>query len=110
MDVIDYHEQRTGKREEGMAFAFFLHKSIGQTLAGVGLNALLAFIHYDGELSKQGIALGEDVLAKLYDISTLIPAIMLGLMAILLFFGYNLSKNKLAEVHIELEAQRAIEE
>ena len=111
MDVIDYHELRTGKREEGMAYAFFsFTRKLGQTLAGVGLNALLAYIHYDGELSKQGIALGEDVLAKLYDISTLIPAIMLGLMAILLFFGYNLSKNKLAEVHTELDAQRAIEE
>ena len=111
MDVIDYHELRTGKREEGMAYAFFsFTRKLGQTLAGVGLNALLAYIHYDGELSKQGIALGEDVLAKLYDISTLIPAIMLGLMAILLFFGYNLSKKKLAEVHTELEAQRAIEE
>ncbi len=110
MDVIDYHELRTGKREEGMAYAFFsFTRKLGQTLAGVGLNALLAYINYDGELSKQGIALGDDVLSKLYDISTLVPAIMLGLMAILLFFGYNLSKKKLAEVHTELEAQRATE-
>lgn len=110
MDVIDYHELRTGKREEGMAYAFFsFTRKLGQTLAGVGLNALLAYINYDGELSKQGIALGDDVLSKLYDISTLVPAIMLGLMAVLLFFGYNLSKKKLAEVHTELEAQRATE-
>ena len=111
MDVIDYHEVRTGKREEGMAYAFFsFTRKLGQTLAGVGLNALLAFINYDGELSKQGIALGENVLTKLYDISTLIPAVMLGIMAITLFFGYDLSKKKLAEVHKELDIIRQEEE
>lgn len=111
MDVIDYHEVRTGKREEGMAYAFFsFTRKLGQTLAGVGLNALLAYIHYDGELSKKGIALSDEVLSKLYDISTLVPAIMLAIMAVTLFFGYNLSKKKLAEVHKELEVIRQEEE
>jgi len=111
MDVIDYHEFRTGKREEGMAYAFFsFTRKLGQTLAGVGLNALLAFINYDGELSKKGIALGEDVLSKLYDISTLVPAIMLAIMAVTLMFGYDLSKKKLAEIHKELDAKRQEEE
>lgn len=111
MDVIDYHEVRTGKREEGMAYAVFsFTRKLGQTLAGVGLNALLAFIKYDGEASKNGIPLGEDVLSKLYDISTIVPAIMLALMAIILFCGYNLSKEKLVEIHKELEEVRAKEE
>ncbi len=111
MDVIDYHEVRTGKREEGMAYAFFsFTRKLGQTLAGVGLNVLLAAIHYDGELSKQGIALSDDVLSKLYDISTIVPAIMLALMAVILFFGYNLSKKKLAVMHEQLAAIRAQEE
>ncbi|MBO4339651.1 MAG: MFS transporter [Clostridia bacterium] len=111
MDVIDYHEVRTGKREEGMAYAVFsFTRKLGQTLAGVGLNALLAFIKYDGELSKQGKPLGEDVLSKLYDISTIVPAVMLALMAIILFCGYNLSKSKLVEVHEQLAEVRKQEE
>lgn len=111
MDAIDYHEVRTGKREEGMAYAFFsFTRKLGQTLAGVGLNALLAYIRYNGELSKQGIALSQDVLSKLYDISTLVPAVMLSLMAVLLFFGYNLSKKKLVEMHEDLERIRETEE
>ena len=111
MDTIDYHEVRTGKREEGMAYAFFsFTRKLGQTLAGVGLNVLLAYIAYDGELSKQGIALSDDVLSKLYDISTLVPAIMLALMAVLLFVGYDLSKKKLVTVHEDLEKVRAAEE
>lgn len=108
MDVIDLHEARTGKREEGMAYAFFsFTRKLGQTLAGVGLNVLLAAINYDGELSKQGIALGDDVLTKLYDISTIVPAIMLALMAVILFFGYNLSKKNIEKMHEELQQVRA---
>ncbi len=110
MDTIDYYEYKTGKREEGMAYAVFsFTRKLGQTLAGVGLNALLAWINYDGELSKNGIALSDDVLAKLYDISTIVPAIMLALMAVILFFGYNLSKKKLEGVHSELAAMREAE-
>ncbi|MBE6740789.1 MAG: MFS transporter [Ruminococcaceae bacterium] len=111
MDVIDYHEVRTGKREEGMAYAFFsFTRKLGQALAGVGLNLLLKVINYNGKLSEQGIIQDAPVLAKLYSISTLVPAIMLAVMAVTLFFGYNLSKKKLAEVHKELEIQRQEEE
>lgn len=107
MDVIDYHELKTGKREEGMTYSFFLFtRKLGQTIAGVGLNALLAYIGYDGKITQNGGQLSQGVLDKLYDISTIIPAIMLAIMAASLFFGYNLSKKKLAEMHARLDAQR----
>ena len=111
MDTIDYYEVKTGKREEGMAYAVFsFTRKLGQTLAGVGLNALLAWIAYDGELSKKGIGLSEEVLSKLYDISTIVPAIMLALMAVILFVGYDLSKKKLESVHADLRRMRDAEE
>lgn len=107
MDVIDYHELRTCRREEGTAYALisFMRK-LGQTLAGVGLNALLAFINYNSDASKQGKALADDVLAKLYDISTLVPAIFFLIMALVLFFGFDLTKNKVTEMHNALMKQR----
>ncbi|MDE6660077.1 MAG: glycoside-pentoside-hexuronide (GPH):cation symporter [Eubacterium sp.] len=111
MDVIDYHEIRTHRREEGTAYAFVsFARKLGQTLAGVGLNALLAFISYDGEAAANGQALPEAVSNKLYTISTLVPAIVLALVAILLAFGYNLTKKKLAVLHTELEEIRQNEE
>ena len=111
MDVIDYHEVRTGRREEGMAYAFFsFTRKLGQTLAGVGLNVLLGAINYDGTATQNGKMLAPEVLSKLYDISTIVPAIMLALMAVTLFFGYNLSKKKLVEVHEQLKEIRANEE
>ena len=110
MDVIDYHEVRTGKREEGMAYALFsFTRKLGQTLAGVGLNALLAAIAYDGTITQNGGKLSEDVINNLYKISTIVPAIMLALMAVVLFFGYDLSKKKLATIHEQLAANRAAE-
>lgn len=111
MDVIDYHEIRTHRREEGTAYAVVsFARKLGQTLAGVGLNALLALIHYDSTASANNTALPEDVLNKLYDISTLVPAITLTLLAILLGFGYNLSKKKLAVLQPQLKEIRENEE
>ena len=111
MDVIDYHEIRTHRREEGTAYALIsFARKIGQTLAGVGLNALLALIHYSSEASANGQALPEAVLDKLYNISTLVPAIALSLVAVILTFGYNISKKKLSAFHAELEEIRQNEE
>lgn len=111
MDVIDYHEVRTHRREEGTAYALFsFTRKLGQTLAGVGLNVLLAYINYDTSAAASGEPLSETVLNKLYDISTLVPAIILALMAVTLAFGYNLSKNKLPEIHAQLEEIRQTEE
>ncbi len=107
MDVIDLHELKTHRREEGTAYALVsFARKIGQTLAGVGLNALLAIISYDSEASKQGLALSNDVMEKLYDISTLVPALVLTLVAVILGFGYNLSKKKLEEMRVQLSENR----
>lgn len=107
MDVIDYHELRTHRREEGTAYSFFsFTRKLGQTLAGVGLNALLAVIAYDADASKAGQSLPTETLSKLYNISTLIPAIMLAVMFVVLMFGYNLGKAKIAELHQQLQAER----
>ncbi len=109
MDVIDYHELRTHRREEGTAYSLYsFTRKLGQTLAGAGVNALLAFIGYD--VNKVGIGQDRAVLDKLYDISTLVPAITLGIMFVLLAFGYSLSKKKLEKIKVELARIREEEE
>ncbi len=107
MDVIDYHELKTHRCEEGTAYAVFsFMRKLGQALAGVGLNVLLVAINYDVDAAKAGIALSDDVVNKIYDISTLVPAIALGICTLVLGLGYNLSKKKLAEVHEQLNEYR----
>lgn len=107
MDVIDYHELKTHRCEEGTAYAVFsFMRKLGQALAGVGLNMLLVFIDYDVDAAQAGVALSDEVVNKVYDISTLVPAIALGLCALVLGFGYNLSKSKLEKMHEQLCAYR----
>lgn len=100
MDVIDYHEILSGRREEGTSYAVYsFTRKLGQTLAGAGSAALIAKIGYDGNALVQA----PEVLSKLYSISTIIPAVALVIMFVLLQFAYPLSKSKLAQ----LKAQKA---
>lgn len=102
-DVIDYHEYKTRRREEGTSYAVFsFTRKIGQTLAGVGVPVLLAAIGYNVDSVEQS----EGVVERLYDMATLVPAVVLLVMFFILAFGYKLSKDKLPEIYKELEARR----
>ncbi len=106
MDVIDYHEYLSGRREEGTAYAFYsFTRKLGQTLAGVGTNVMLGVIGYNVDATETTGQTAE-VVAKLYDISTLIPAIVLAIMFVLLAFCYKLSKKRLEELHAQMEERR----
>lgn len=105
MDVIDYHEYLTHRREEGTSYAFYsFARKLGQTLAGAGSSALLGKIGYD--VNKVDVGQDAEVISKLYDITTLVPAIMLIITFVLLAFCYKLSKKKLEELHKELDIIR----
>lgn len=103
MDVIDYQEYLSGRREEGTSYSFYsFTRKLGQAIAGAGGAALLGVIGYDGKLPAQS----PEVLSKLYDISTIIPAIILLVMFVLLKFCYKLSKKELEVLHTNLEEKR----
>lgn len=103
MDVIDYHELLSGRREESTAYSFYsFARKLGQTAAGAGVPAILGFIGYNGKLVSQS----EQVIEKLYGVATLVPAIILIILFILLFFGYKLSKKELEKLHNQLNNSR----
>ena len=105
MDVIDYHELLSGRREEGTAYSVFsFMRKLGTALAGSGSAFLLGVIGYD--VNRVGLGQNTEVLKKLYDISTVIPAAALIIMFILLGVCYNLSKDKLKALQSELEEMR----
>lgn len=106
MDVIDYHELKTGRREEGTSYALYsFTRKLGQTLAGVGVPILLGVIGYNVNEAAQTA----EVTARLYTMATLVPAIVLVVMFVCLGFGYSLSKKKLEVMYADLEAKRAKE-
>ncbi len=104
MDVIDYHELKTNRREEGSVYAIYsFGRKLGQTLAGVGVPVLLSVIGYQVGATRQT----QEVVDRLYNMATIVPAIVLLIMFILLGFCYKLSKSKLSEMYGELKEKRA---
>ena len=109
-DTIDYQDKLTGRREEGTSYAIFsFFRKMGQTLAGVGYNALLAVIGYVAAEAGSDAIVEQtaEVNNGLYTLATLVPFIIYLIMALLMQFGYNLNKTKTIELKAELEERDA---
>lgn len=92
-DVIDDSELRFGIREDGTIYALYsFSRKLGQALSAGLTGALLSAIGY-----SDTTAFDEGVLRGLFDISTLVPALGFGLLALILWFWYPLHKKKVEE-------------
>ena len=92
-DVIDDAELRNGQREDGTIYALYsFARKLGQALSAGLTGALLSAIGYSDKT-----AFDEGVLEGVYDISTLVPALGFGVLAIILWFWYPLHKSKVEE-------------
>ena len=95
-DAIDMVEVKTGSRDDGTSYAFFMFfRKLGQVIAAVAVNAALLAMNYK---TGKGQIQELSTLHTMYDLATIIPAVLFGLMAIVLFFWYPLSKKKVAEL------------
>lgn len=92
-DVIDYSEIKNGIREDGTIYALYsFARKLGQA-ASAGLSgALLTLVGY-----TQETAFEESVLDGIFNISTLVPAIGFGALALVLWFYYPLHKKQVDE-------------
>ena len=97
-DVIDYHEVKDGRRDEGTTYASFsFFRKLGQTVAGIGATIAMAIIGYE---TAEGVLVQTDAVNHgLYNIGTIIPFVMYVVMFLLLQFGYPLSKKKVEELN-----------
>ncbi len=96
-DVIDYSEIKNGVREDGSIYAMYsFARKLGQA-ASAGLSGiLLSLIGY-----SQESAFDEGVLRGIFNISTLLPAIGFGALALVLWFWYPLKKREV-ERNVEI--------
>jgi len=102
-DTFDDIEVKTGSRDDGTAYSIFnFFRKLGQVLAAICVNGSLLGMHY--KYGKGDVQTLEN-LKKMYDMATLIPAVMFALMALLLFLVFPLSKKKVAELQILKEAK-----
>lgn len=95
-DVIDYSELKNGIREDGSVYAMYsFARKLGQALAAGLSGWLLDYaVGYDEVAAAAGLRQTEAVLSGIFNISTLIPAIGFGLLAIVLWFWYPLHKKQ----------------
>ena len=94
-DVIDYSELKNGIREDGSVYALYsFARKLGQALAAGLSGWLLTAIGYSSEAAAAGLKQTESVLSGIFNISTLIPAIGFGLLAVVLWFWYPLHKKQ----------------
>lgn len=94
-DVIDYSELKNGIREDGSVYALYsFARKLGQA-AAAGLSGwLLEAIGYNEKALEMGIGQTEAVKNGIFDISTLIPAVGFGALALVLWFWYPLHKKQ----------------
>ena len=100
-DAIDEIEVKNGTRDDGTAYSVFnFFRKLGQVLAAVAVNGALLGMNYKYE---KGAVQTLENLRKMYDLATIIPAVMFGLMALILFVYYPLSRKRVQELQIEKE-------
>lgn len=91
-DVIDYSEIRNGIREDGSVYALYsFARKLGQAASSGVSGALLTLIGYDAENVTEAVKDG------IFNISTLVPAVGLILLAAILWFWYPLHKKQVDE-------------
>jgi len=109
-DVLDYQSLLSGQRDEGTAFgAYFFARKLGHTLAGSGGALVLSAIGYAEGTAGTQVVQTPEVALGIYRAATLVPAIALLGMFLLLAFVYPLNKQRLKEMHVQMELAKEVQ-
>ena len=94
-DVIDYSELKNGVREDGSVYAIYsFARKLGQAVAAGLSGWLLEAIGYNEKALEMGVGQTAAVKDGIFSISTLIPALGFGALALVLWFWYPLHKKQ----------------
>ena len=100
-DAIDDVEVKTGRRNDGTSYSIFMFfRKLGQVLAAVTVNSALLAMNY---FVQTDVVFSAAQLNTMYLMATLIPAILFGLMSLVLFIVYGLNHKKTQELQKEKE-------
>ena len=104
-DIIDDHEVKTGVREDGTIYAVCsFSRKIGQAIASAMGAWSLSLIGYAEGAAKQTDAVNNGI----YNIATMIPAILYIIVGVVLAFVYTLNKKKVQENTEILKERRSV--
>ena len=103
-DVIDYHEYLTGLREDGTVYSIYsMARKLGQAVAGGVGGAAIAAVGYNSSLQAQTA----ETLQGIHTLATLVPAVVLGVVFLLIVFLYPLNKKRTEQLAVDLAAKRS---
>ena len=101
-DIIDDHEVRIGVREDGTIYAVCsFARKIGQAIASAMGAWSLSIIGYDENLAAQS----QPVKDGIYNIATVVPAVLYVVVGLVLAFVYTLNKKKVLS-NVEILKER----
>lgn len=101
-DVIDDAEVKNGIREDGTIYSVYsFARKLGQAVTAGLSGVLLSMVGY-----TQATAYDPDVTLGIFRLSCIIPALGLGLVAVVLAFVYPLNKTKVESNSAELARRR----
>ncbi len=93
-DAIDDVYVKSGNRDDGTAYSYFaFFRKLGQVIAAICVNGALLGMNYKYE---KGAVQTIENLRSMYNLATLIPAVMFAVMAAILYFMYPLTKKNVA--------------
>ena len=102
-DAIDDVYVKTGTRDDGTAYSYFaFFRKLGQVISAICVNGALMAMNYKYE---KGAVQTLENLKHMYNLATLIPAVMFGVMALILFVVYPLTKPMVTELQDKKEAK-----
>ncbi|WP_197517485.1 MFS transporter [Microbacterium karelineae] len=103
-DVVDYEEVRTGERDDGTVYAINTWaRKLGFALAGGAGGIALGIVGYQ----EGGVQQSAATIDGIYAISTLVPAVLYGVAAVMLLTWYPLSRRRVADNVDVLAARHA---
>ncbi|TBL78529.1 MFS transporter [Paenibacillus thalictri] len=102
-DVIDFHEYITGQREDGTVYSIYsFARKVGQAVAG-GLGGFaIAEVGYNAGGKTQTA----DALSGIHMLGTLVPAVLLLVVALIIVFLYPLNKQRTEALAADLRKRR----
>ncbi len=106
-DVIDHQEIRTGERNDATVYGLYSWaRKLGQAIAGGLTGWALGWIGYRSGTGGT-VVQDQEVLDGIYNLATLLPAVLLAVSVLALLFWYPLSKKRVDENVAILEKKHA---
>ena len=106
-DIIDHQEVKTGERDDGTIYAAYsFARKLGQALAGGVGGWALALIGYVSSVAGETVVQTQEVVEKIYTVTTLVPAVCYLIVGLILALWYPLTRSRVLENSRVLKERR----